>query len=316
MQQEESAKCAEEPLGLNDSSEPEGYRLIDVSCIKVLMSALLCSECVGSSLERTESGKGIHFEFVVLCTTCGEVARALHSVNIGDTRLNELAARIDLSARDSGVSFTKLSHLFTGINLPPPMCLKTAKKVAAKVHDAAVTAAGKVMRSAAQSVRKAKIVAKDELLDVCVTFDGTWHKRGHTSHFAVKATRTKVAKAQVKTLKSSTPSHKRRKMEAVAKAQKDHAEEGLTVVRHRRSEHVEKCSSGSSVQSTELTLQNLLTVTPVTRSKGMDDDEDKGSWAGESGDSSTTSKKSSQWSIAYGFVADIVFHLPPLLPAS
>ncbi|KAG0429734.1 hypothetical protein HPB47_023339 [Ixodes persulcatus] len=183
MQQEESAKCAEEPLGLNDSSEPEGYRLIDVSCIKVLMSALLCSECVGSSLERTESGKGIHFEFVVLCTTCGEVARALHSVNIGDTRLNELAARIDLSARDSGVSFTKLSHLFTGINLPPPMCLKTAKKVAAKVHDAAATAAGKVMRSAAQSVRKAKIVAKDELLDVCVTFDGTWHKRGHTSHF-------------------------------------------------------------------------------------------------------------------------------------
>ncbi|KAG0411341.1 hypothetical protein HPB47_011523 [Ixodes persulcatus] len=183
MQQEESAKCAEEPLGLNDSSEPEGYRLIDVSCIKVLMSALLCSECVGSSLERTESGKGIHFEFVVLCTTCGEVARALHSVNIGDTRLNELAVRIDLSARDSGVSFTKLSHLFTGINLPPPMCLKTAKKVAAKVHDAAVTAAGKVMRSAAQSVRKAKIVAKDELLDVCVTFDGTWHKRGHTSHF-------------------------------------------------------------------------------------------------------------------------------------
>ncbi|KAG0443483.1 hypothetical protein HPB47_014864 [Ixodes persulcatus] len=183
MQQEESAKCAEEPLGLNDSSEPEGYRLIDVSCIKVLMSALLCSECVGSSLERTESGKGIHFEFVVLCTTCGEVARALHSVNIGDTRLNELAARINLSARDSGVSFTKLSHLFTGINLPPSMCLKTAKKVAAKVHDAAVTAAGKVMRSAAQSVRKAKIVAKDELLDVCVPFDGTWHKRGHTSHF-------------------------------------------------------------------------------------------------------------------------------------
>ncbi|KAG0433534.1 hypothetical protein HPB47_019839 [Ixodes persulcatus] len=32
----------------------------------------------------------------------------------------------------------------------------------------------------------------------------------------------------------------------------------------------------------------------------MDDDEDKGSWAGESGDSSTTSKKSSQWSIAFG----------------
>ncbi|KAG0412516.1 hypothetical protein HPB47_010352 [Ixodes persulcatus] len=104
MQQEESAKCAEEPLGLNDSSEPEGYRLIDVSCIKVLMSALLCPECVGSSLDLTESGKGIHLEFVVLCATCGEVARALHSVNIGDTRQNELAARIGLSARDSGLS--------------------------------------------------------------------------------------------------------------------------------------------------------------------------------------------------------------------
>ncbi|CAN7938906.1 unnamed protein product [Ixodes hexagonus] len=43
-----------------------------------------------------------------------------------------------------------------------------------------VSPAGKVMRTASQSVRKTKKAKDGELLDVCVTYGGTWHKRGHT----------------------------------------------------------------------------------------------------------------------------------------
>lgn len=175
----------EKQLGLTEGEELDGYRLLGVSCIEALVSALLCPECAGSSLKLSETGKGVLLAFVVSCPTCGEVARAPHSVNIGDTRQNDLAARIGLSSRDCGVSFTKLTHLFTGMNMPPPICLKTSQKVAAKVHDAATAAAGNVMRTAAQSVRKRENAKEGELLDVCVTYDGTWHKRGHTSHFGV-----------------------------------------------------------------------------------------------------------------------------------
>lgn len=46
-------------------------------------------------------------------------------------------------------------------------------------------AASKMMESAAQSVWKAEMSQGEELLDVCVSYDGTWHKRSHTSHFGV-----------------------------------------------------------------------------------------------------------------------------------
>lgn len=178
-------ECSGEPLGLGDSGELEGYRLLEVSCVKALVGALLCPECAGSCLELKESGKGALLGFIVECPSCGEVASAPHSSNIGDTRQNELSARIGLAARDCGIGFTKLSNLFSGMNVPPPMCLKSSQKIASKVHDAATKAASKVMQSAAQSVRKAEKSGDDELLDVCISYDGTWHKRGHTSHFGV-----------------------------------------------------------------------------------------------------------------------------------
>ncbi|KAG0424603.1 hypothetical protein HPB47_028198 [Ixodes persulcatus] len=240
----------EKQLGLTEGEELDGYRLLGVSCIEALVSALLCPEYAGSSLKLSETGKGVLLAFVVSCPTCGEVARAPHSVNIGDTRQNDLAARIGLSSRDCGVSFTKLTHLFTGMNMPPPICLKTSQKVAAKVHDAATAAAGNVMRTAAQSVRKRENAKEGELLDVCTVecavalavLEFNLGPRGieeallemgiqpgsYQASYGERATKIKVAKAQVKALESSKMSHKKRKMEAVAKAQRDRAEEGVT----------------------------------------------------------------------------------------
>lgn len=50
----------------------------------------------------------------------------------------------------------------------------------------------------------------------------------YQASYGERATKMKVAKAQVKALESSKMSHKKRKMEAVAKAQRDRAEEGVT----------------------------------------------------------------------------------------
>ncbi|KAM7298335.1 lipase member M-like [Ixodes scapularis] len=91
--------------------------------------------------------------------------------------------------KDCGISFTKLTNLFGGLNAPPPMHVKSYQKIAAKVHDAAMQAASDAMRDAAQAVRDAQPTgnpsAGSDRLDVCISYDGTWHKRGHTSHFGV-----------------------------------------------------------------------------------------------------------------------------------
>ncbi|CAN7939283.1 unnamed protein product [Ixodes hexagonus] len=67
------------------------------------------------------------------------------------------------------------------------MHVKSYQKIAAKVHDAAMQAASDAMRDAAQAVRDVRPTgdpsAGSDCLDVCISYDGTWHKRGHTSHF-------------------------------------------------------------------------------------------------------------------------------------
>ncbi|KAG0413920.1 hypothetical protein HPB47_008922 [Ixodes persulcatus] len=96
-------ECSGEPLGLGDSrdsGELKGYRLLEVSCAKTLVGALLCPECAGSCLELKESGK--------------EVASAPHSSNIGDTRQNELSARIGLAALFPEVSIKSARRSYEG----------------------------------------------------------------------------------------------------------------------------------------------------------------------------------------------------------
>ncbi|KAM7284806.1 hypothetical protein ISCGN_001900 [Ixodes scapularis] len=168
-----------------DGAPTEGYRLVALSAIETLVSALLCPVCRGSDLQLSESGKGVQAQFVVACPDCGDVARTPHSSTIGHSRQNELAARISLASRECGIGYTKLTNFFAGINAPSPMHLRSYQDLGEKVHDASVRAASNVMSKAAEAVRETRESDSGDLMDVCVTYDGTWHKRGHTSHFGV-----------------------------------------------------------------------------------------------------------------------------------
>ncbi|CAN8026270.1 unnamed protein product [Ixodes persulcatus] len=81
------------------------------------------------------------------------------------------------------------------MNAPSPMHLKMYRNTAEKVHEASMAAARDVMQEAATAVRGAQMFEDgedhvnnaDDLLDICVSYDGTWQKRGHTSNFGFGA---------------------------------------------------------------------------------------------------------------------------------
>ncbi|CAN7978555.1 unnamed protein product [Ixodes persulcatus] len=172
-----------------------GYRFVDVSAGKTLVSALLCPNCHGNELDLKESGVGASLQFVVVCRTCGDIVTTPQSATVGETRQSELAARLCVVGKDCGISFTKLKNLFGDMNAPLPMHLKTYQNTAEKVHEASMAAARDVMQEAATAVRGAQMFEDgedhvnnaDDLLDICVSYDGTWQKRGHTSNFGVGA---------------------------------------------------------------------------------------------------------------------------------
>ncbi|CAN7976266.1 unnamed protein product, partial [Ixodes persulcatus] len=185
-------KCNEDDAKMADAPTEEplyGYRLINVSAVRGLIDALLCPKCHGGELSLQERGTGADLLFVVGCSSCGDIVAAPHSPPIGKSRENELVMRLGVVGRDCRFSFTKLLNLFGGLNAPPPMHVKSYQKVAGKVHDAAMLAATQVMEEAARAVRKAQAMegmsAESDLLGVCISYDGTWHKRGHTSQFGV-----------------------------------------------------------------------------------------------------------------------------------
>ncbi|CAN7939282.1 unnamed protein product [Ixodes hexagonus] len=99
----------------------DGYRLLNVSAVQTLVAVLLCPKCHGELLSLREEGIGVNLQFVVSCSTCGDIVVTTHSPSIGKSRQNELAVRLGVVGRDCGISVTKLTNLFGGLNAPPPM---------------------------------------------------------------------------------------------------------------------------------------------------------------------------------------------------
>ncbi|KAG0414260.1 hypothetical protein HPB47_008607 [Ixodes persulcatus] len=223
-----------------------GYRFVDVSAVKTLVSALLCPNCHGNELDLKESGAGASLQFVVVCRACGDIVTTPQSATVGKTRQSELAARLCVVGKDCGISFTKLKNLFGGMNAPSPMHLKTYQNTAEKVHEASMAAARDVMQEAATAVRGAQMFEDgedhvnnaDDLLDICAStgpkgFERILKKMGicpgsHHEEHTRKATQQKILKAKVKALDTSKTTQKRRKLEAIANEQKRIEEEGPT----------------------------------------------------------------------------------------
>ncbi|CAN8006086.1 unnamed protein product, partial [Ixodes hexagonus] len=183
---------ASEGAAPDASDEPKpltGYRFVNVAALETLIAPLLCPKCHERSLELSETGVGATLQFVVACSGCGDVAKAVHSPLMESSRQPELPVRLGVASRNCGINFTKLANFFGSMDAPPPMHLKTYQAVSDKVHRAAMDAAREVMQeSAQQAVRREKKAGDSSaVVDVCVSFDGTWHKRGHTSHFGLGA---------------------------------------------------------------------------------------------------------------------------------
>ena len=74
------------------------------------------------------------------------------------------------------------------MNMPAPMNEKTWYHYKTQLHKGVKRAADAHLQEAAEQVRemyaamKIGILDADDVLDISVSFDGSWHKRGRTSH--------------------------------------------------------------------------------------------------------------------------------------
>ena len=75
--------------------------------------------------------------------------------------------------------------------MPQIMHLHTYQQIAHHVHDAAITCMDQCYSKAVETVRAYycemdKSLGPDSIILIVVSFDGVWHKCGHSSHYEVR----------------------------------------------------------------------------------------------------------------------------------
>lgn len=165
----------------------EGNIIVDLEILsKELMKFVACRSCFAEGsvklFEATDERKGIVSNLVLLCTECSATSSFFTSKKAQSSHFDS-NIRLVYGMRSIGKGQAAAETLLSIMNLPPPptkfyhynsLLLKSLRKV---TNDSMIVA-----------TREA-IAENDHDSDICVAFDGTWQKRGHTSlHGVITAT--------------------------------------------------------------------------------------------------------------------------------
>ena len=173
--------------------------MADLRQLNALLGAIECSRCQqigGLKLSSCpESRQGFAVRLLLHCALCGyEFGQEYSSPH---TNMDRPGLK-PFAINDILVMFFNQSGMgHTGMNLLGALLgskvlhLKTFQDKENRLIDTIVDATEDVLQRSAQVVREAYLElnpdTSDSPLDITVSFDGTWHKRGHTSLYGVGA---------------------------------------------------------------------------------------------------------------------------------
>jgi hypothetical protein len=150
-----------------------------------LMNAVSVFSCCGSPLtvkEDRRSRRGFVMKLAIVCSACGKTGTIMDPYKDEDLQVNTRAV---LAARTAGKGRTGLSHFAGVMGMLPPLHSSHYAVHSSKVLVATREACDVNMREAAAVLCRTVKAGEDEVVDVKVTCDATWQKRGHQSLYGV-----------------------------------------------------------------------------------------------------------------------------------
>lgn len=165
----------------------EGYRLMDMEIMQVIISQLCCPECGDANtifLEEDEYKRKGLSSFLSLKCSCGYqncfyTSKVVDKVdeNKGGMKPYEVNYRAVYATRSIGIDHSGLETFCGILNMPKPMTACNYNNISNIFRDAAKEVAEKSMNAAINDLRK----QDDEMIDIGVSVDGTWQRRGFSS---------------------------------------------------------------------------------------------------------------------------------------
>ena len=172
------------------------YIVIQVVQIKKLLSDVLCPNCKKPGIRFTrkpEDDLGFAAKIVIECTNCMGYSRADYSSQrIGEPGSARNApfdvnVRSTLAFRGVGCGHSAMKDWCGTMNISSVLSKNAYTSTNNKLEEAALRTFDVVSQTTRKILREAYAqigVTEDKngILDIAVSYDGTWQKRGHTSH--------------------------------------------------------------------------------------------------------------------------------------
>ena len=178
-------------LQSNDSDDDlpaseRGRRIFELPSLQeALYSGVCCSTCHAGDIELKEDSslrQGLYTAPYLYCSNCQKTTPISFSVcGPGKTlAVNRCSA---FANKCIGGTHPSLSMFFAMLDLPPPVARCTYSLYTKDILGGSAVVAQKSMEGARHQVRDLAGASEDEVVDVLVSCDGTWQKRGFSSLF-------------------------------------------------------------------------------------------------------------------------------------
>ena len=178
-----------------DISESDEFILVHTSFFSNFLKETICSacsrKCVSASITERN---GLCVKLVLYCKHCETViGENFTSPRIESTNNRQGAFVVNRKAvestNDIGLGYAALEKFCINLNIRP-LSSRTFRDHLNTISDEAKKLENEVLQEARSAVREAYVeedpsIVNKSVIDTKVTYDGTWHRRGHVSKYGV-----------------------------------------------------------------------------------------------------------------------------------
>ncbi|GFO40999.1 hypothetical protein PoB_006750400 [Plakobranchus ocellatus] len=167
--------------------------IIDVSQVGNLVSQLSCSSCASQTLEvrvNRAKSKGMSLKLEAFCTSCNSVVASTFSSKQEEGSVYTVHKAAVLSALLCSLGPITFRYFCQNSNMPA-LHPKTFNKIADRLFKEQDRVDRIVFEETVAKVRQEHArdrgidIDEETILDVAVSYDGTWLTRGHQSHIGI-----------------------------------------------------------------------------------------------------------------------------------
>lgn len=221
--------------------DDEKMLIVSYHLINSLVQLAKCGDCgdTGEIDWKLANRKGYAHQINVTCSQCGKELLKQYTSESKTIRSptgkihmhHQVNTRVIFAAQRNGVHLAKLTDLTNMAGIEGDIQRRAYSKILELVEEYSMEA-GEQSLYQARKMLKSELNSEDEITDICVSYDGTWQKRGHKSprvgHISDQKDKTRIYHA--KQIPETTQNRKRKRIADEKLYQQQLEEEGPSYV--------------------------------------------------------------------------------------